>query len=368
MGKRRVLGPSAWMLGATGLLIGVVAAILVSQGNPGNMGLCLACFLRDIASFFAGEAANMAGTAYLRPEIVGLMLGATVASLGFREFRARGGSGALYRFALGFVFMVSALIFLGCPVRAWLRLGGGDLNAAVGVAGLITGVLIGTWFLKRGYVVGRSRKLATAVGWLMPAIAVVLLVLALVTSAAGSAPLGFTSAEAGSGVPGGVRAPLFLSLGAGLAIGFAAQRSRFCTVGGVRDAILVKRYDLLVGVAGLVLGVFVMNVALGQFSLGFEGQPAAHTNFLGNYLPMVLVGLTAVLMGGCPLRQVVMASEGDLDATSSVAGMLVGAVVAHAASIASTPAGPASAAWLALGIMAVVTLGIGFLRTQKAAA
>ena len=118
MAKKRVLGPSAWMLGGTGLVIGVAAAFLVKQGNPGNMGLCIACFLRDITSFFGGEAMKMNGFAYIRPEIVGLMLGATVAAFGFREFKARGSAGALYRFVLGFIFMVSALIFLGCPVRA----------------------------------------------------------------------------------------------------------------------------------------------------------------------------------------------------------------------------------------------------------
>lgn len=411
MGKRRVLGPSAWMLGATGLVIGVAAAILVKQGNPGNMGLCIACFLRDITSFFGGEAMKMNGFAYIRPEIVGLMLGATVAAFGFREFKARGGSGAVYRFVLGFIFMVSALIFLGCPVRAWLRLGGGDLNAAVGIAGLIAGIFIGTLFLKRGYIVGRAKKLAKPTGLIMPVIAVVLLVLALVTFYNGAAPDGFTtvakgakktaegavftaekviapagatmvdgeivgedgavvssadSVSAASGIPGGSRAPLYLSLVAGLAIGVAAQRSRFCSVGGIRDSILIKRYDLLVGVAGLVIGVAVMNIVFGQFNLGFEGQPAAHTNFLGNFLPMVLVGLTAVFMGGCPLRQLIMASEGDLDATAAILGMMAGALASHALTLASTGAGPASGAWVAMAVMAVVTLGIGFLRTQKA--
>ncbi|MBN2404764.1 MAG: YedE-related selenium metabolism membrane protein [Coriobacteriia bacterium] len=411
MGKRRVLGPSAWMLGATGLAIGVFAAYLVKQGNPGNMGLCIACFLRDISSFFGGEAMKMNGFAYIRPEIVGMMLGATVAAISFREFKARGGSGSVYRFVLGFIFMVSALIFLGCPVRAWLRLGGGDLNAAVGIAGLVVGIFVGTVFLRRGYIVGRVKKLAKPLGFVMAAIAVILLVLALVTFYSGAAPGGFStvakgakktaegvvftaekvispadasmvdgaivgadgavvaspdSVAAAAGVPGGSRAPLYLSLVAGLAIGVAAQRSRFCSVGGIRDSILIKRYDLLVGVAGLVIGVAVMNMVFGQFNLGFEGQPAAHTNFLGNFLPMVLVGLTAVFMGGCPLRQVIMASEGDLDAVAAILGMMLGAVASHALSLASTGAGPASGAWVAMGAMAAVTLGIGFMRTQKA--
>ena len=32
-----------------GGLIGVLAVVLVKLGNPGNMGICVACFTRDIA-------------------------------------------------------------------------------------------------------------------------------------------------------------------------------------------------------------------------------------------------------------------------------------------------------------------------------
>jgi hypothetical protein len=41
------------------------------------------------------------------------------------------------------------------------------------------------------------------------------------------------------------------------------------------------------------------------------------------------VGLTATLLGGCPLRQLVLSSEGDLDAGAVVFGMITGAAVAH---------------------------------------
>ena len=133
MARMRVVGKSAWVLGGAGLVIGSVAAWLVGQGNPGNMGLCIACFLRDTVGFFGGAAANMGGVAYIRPEIIGLMVGATASAMVFREFKSRGGSSVLLRFVLGFIFMASALIFLGCTVRAWLRLGGGDLNAVYGL-------------------------------------------------------------------------------------------------------------------------------------------------------------------------------------------------------------------------------------------
>ena len=120
MGKRRVVGPTAWILGGSGLFIGAVAAWLVSQGNPGNMGLCIACFLRDITGFFVGGVTNQGAVAYIRPEIIGIILGAMGAALVTREFRSRGGSAPLVRFVLGFIFMSAALVFLGCTrLVAW---------------------------------------------------------------------------------------------------------------------------------------------------------------------------------------------------------------------------------------------------------
>ncbi|MEN6431113.1 MAG: YedE family putative selenium transporter, partial [Coriobacteriales bacterium] len=351
MATKRRVGPSAWILGGAGVAIGVIAAWLVSQGNPGNMGLCIACFLRDTAGFFIGPAANMGAVAYIRPEIVGLMLGATLAALATKEFRPRGGSATAVRFLLGFVFMVAALVFLGCTVRAWLRLGGGDLNALWGILGIVAGVSVGVLALRRGFDLGRAGSVPRAMGWIAPLVAVVLLVLSVVTALSGPPnsftvttanalatgddppavfvkgadgapadvvkPAGGTVGAHGSIIasdgsvaasaasvaaakpqPGGKRAPLLISLAAGLAIGVIAQRSRFCSVGGIRDALLVKRFDLLFGVLGLLLGAFVANVALGQFHLGFEGQPIAHTDALGNFAAMAVAGLAAVLLGG----------------------------------------------------------------------
>lgn len=40
---------SRWGMIGTGVLIGVLAPLLQKLGNPGNMGICVACFERDIA-------------------------------------------------------------------------------------------------------------------------------------------------------------------------------------------------------------------------------------------------------------------------------------------------------------------------------
>ena len=104
------------------------------------MGICVACFERDIAG---GLGLHRAGIVqYLRPEIMGLVLGSLVMALASGEFRPRGGSSPVVRFVLGMIAAMGALVFLGCPWRAILRLAGGDLNAVLGIAGLVAGVVL----------------------------------------------------------------------------------------------------------------------------------------------------------------------------------------------------------------------------------
>ena len=67
-----------------GLLIGVVAAVLVLLGNPANMGFCIACFIRDTAGALGLHRA--AAVQYLRPEIIGIILGSFLLSLAKMEF------------------------------------------------------------------------------------------------------------------------------------------------------------------------------------------------------------------------------------------------------------------------------------------
>jgi uncharacterized protein len=115
---------SRWGIIVVGALIGIIAVSLQKLGNPANMGICMACFLRDIAGALGLHRAVM--VQYLRPEIPALILGAFIAAVSFGEFRFRTGSAPIVRFALGMFAMIGALIFLGCPWRALLRLAGGD--------------------------------------------------------------------------------------------------------------------------------------------------------------------------------------------------------------------------------------------------
>ena len=69
----------------SGALLGVLAPILVYFGNPKNMGVCAACFTRDIAG--ALNLHQMQATQYIRPEMIGIVIGAFIASLIFSEFK-----------------------------------------------------------------------------------------------------------------------------------------------------------------------------------------------------------------------------------------------------------------------------------------
>ena len=137
-------------------------------------------------------------------------------------------------------------------------------------------------------------------------------------------------------------APLVVALIVGLLIGFLAQRSRFCTVGAIRDAVLLHDSRLLYGVLTLIVTAFVTNLILGQFSPGFTDQPVAHTNAWWNFGGMVLAGLAFTLAGGCPGRQLFLAGEGDADSGIFITGMIVGAGFAHNYNMASSPSGPAA--------------------------
>ena len=328
-----------------GLGIGIISAGLVLFGNPANMGFCIACFLRDISGALGLHQA--AAVQYIRPEIIGLVLGSTVMALASKEFAARGGSSPMTRFVLGFFVMIGCLMFLGCPFRMILRLAGGDGNALFGLVGFAAGILCGVFFLNRGYSLKRTYKLPAAEGSVLPLIMAVLLVLL----AAAPAFIHFT--EAGGG-PGGSHAPILISLAAGLIVGALAQRTRLCMVGGIRDAVLFREWKLLLGFVAILASALVCNLILGNFHLGFAGQPVAHTDGLWNALGMLLAGFGCVLLGGCPLRQLVLSGEGNTDSAVTVLGLLVGAAFAHNFGLASSANGPTANGKIAVVIGLVV--------------
>ena len=315
-----------WLILLTGVVVGVAALILTAAGNPKNMGFCIACFERDIAGALGLHSA--AKVQYIRPEIIGIVLGALLAAVAAEEFRGRAGSSPACRFVLGLFVMIGALVFLGCPLRMVIRLGGGDLTAVAGLLGFLAGILVGIVFLKKGFSLGRAYPVRTGEGLVLPGVMVILLVLLV------AVPGVLKFSEEG---PGSMRAFWLVSLIAGLVVGVLAQRSRLCMAGGLRDVFLLKDYTLLTGFLAIWITVTVGNLILGNYNLSAVSQPVAHSQYLWSFLGMALAGWGSILLGGCPLRQLILAGEGSGDSAVTVLGMIVGAAVAHNFGLAGNP-------------------------------
>lgn len=341
----------------TGAVLGFLGVALVRLGNPPNMGVCIACFLRDITGALGLHRAPP--VQYLRPEIIGLVLGAWTAALATKNFRPIGGSSTFTRFILGFLAMIGMLVFLGCPVRAILRLAGGDLNALVGLAGLVAGVAAGVAFLNKGFTLGRAAPQNRVNGYLFPLIFGLLLLFLIFR-----APFLLFSQQG----PGAQHAPWLISLAAGLILGALAQRSRFCTIGGIRDFIMFRDSYLLTGFLAALAVALAGNLLVGAFKLGFTGQPVAHADGLWNFLGMALAGWASTLLGGCPMRQLVAASEGNTDCAATVFGIIFGAAVAHNFGLAASPQGVPLAGQVAVVGGLVVVLAIAWFNAKAPAA
>lgn len=343
-----------------GLVIGAIASLLVFFGNPANMGFCIACFIRDTAGALGLHRA--APVQYIRPEIIGIVLGSFICALARKEFASKGGSSPMTRFVLGFCVMIGCLMFLGCPFRMIIRIAAGDLNAVVGLVGFWAGVLAGVFFLNKGYSLKRTYKLTKAEGFMLPAVQIVFLILLI------AAPAFIFFSEEGAG-PGAKHAAIGISLAAGLIVGALAQITRLCMAGGLRDVILFKDTKLISGFAAIFVAALVCNLILTgvtdgtYFTLGMAGQPIAHTDGLWNALGMFVVGFGAILLGGCPLRQLVLSGEGNTDSQITFLGLFVGAAFAHNFGLASSGEGPTAAGKIAVIICIIICLVIACANT-----
>lgn len=337
----------------TGLIIGIIAVLLVHFGNPGNMGVCIACFLRDMAGAFGLHSA--ATLQYLRPEIIGIVLGAFLMGILSKEFSPRGGSSPFIRFILGFIILVGALMFLGCPTRLIFRLAGGDLNAILGLVGYVVGIIVGIFFLNKGFSLKRSYKVTKVEGYSFPLLNICLIILLV------AAPSILLFSVDG---PGSKHAPLILSLVLGGIVGALCQKTRLCTAGGIRDLIMFKDTYLFSGFVAIFVGALALNLVFGTFNLGFVNQPIAHTDGLWNFLGMVVVGWGSILLGGCPLRQLILSGEGNGDSMVTVMGMVAGAAFAHNFKLASSPKGPTTNGMIAVGICLALLCVISFMAIE----
>ena len=349
-----------------GLIFGVLTAVLAFAGNPANMAICAACFIRDVAGSLKLHSAEP--VQYFRPEIVGMVVGAFLIAIATKEYRSTAGSSPMVRFALGFIMMIGALVFLGCPLRMVIRMAAGDLNAWIGLIGFVLGTGTGAFFLNKGFSLGREYDTGKAAGAVLTVVLTLLFILAI------SGLIAVAASEKG---PGSMHAPWILALVVAIVIGALAQKTRLCFASGFRNAWLMRDFTMLLPIAGIFVIMLVYNIATGNFHLSTAGQPIAHSQQLWNILGLYAVGFAAVLAGGCPLRQMIMAGQGSSDAAVTFLGLLVGAAFAHnfgwagaaaAEATDTTPAvagGPALAGQVALVVCIVVLFIIAGVNIQK---
>ena len=118
----------------------------------------------------------------------------------------------------------------------------------------------------------------------------------------------------------------------GVIVGYLAQRSRMCFVGGIRDFILVRDTELLKGLIAFGLTAWLAfplaGVIIGS-GFGPSGVSDA-VSVLATILGGFGVGYFSILANGCPLRQHVLAAQGAKSSITYLAGFLAGAVLFHA--------------------------------------
>ncbi|WP_088335439.1 YeeE/YedE thiosulfate transporter family protein [Methanopyrus sp. KOL6] len=143
----------------TGLVAGVSAAILQAVfrvSPPPAYGICIACHTRDLVNWImnhaAGTTLGMAPVSKPFPvlTVVGIFIGALIASFAHGEFRIRKTHHPVVGFVLGFLVINFALFMGGCPIRTSLRTMYGDVVALLGLISIAVGVVLGAeFYLKR---------------------------------------------------------------------------------------------------------------------------------------------------------------------------------------------------------------------------
>jgi uncharacterized protein len=123
------------------------------------------------------------------------------------------------------------------------------------------------------------------------------------------------------------------SLCLGLIVGYLGQRSRMCSIGGLRDYVLVRDTGLLKGAAALLVTTWVaFSVAhvihgTGHGLIAAGTKPSSLTAVVAILVGAIVLGVFATLSGACPLRQHVLAGQGRVGAWSFLAGFYLMAVV-----------------------------------------
>ena len=143
-----------------------------------------------------------------------------------------------------------------------------------------------------------------------------------------------------------------VTVSAGLIAGWVGQRSRFCTVGGLRDFLLARDTTLLLGVVALFAAAWLAFPLVEGLLLATSPAVTEQAEGLGALDPLALepgaaagdeglpslslaavifvggigVGLVSTIAGGCPFRQHVLAGQGSRQARFYLLGFYLAAL------------------------------------------
>ncbi len=122
------------------------------------------------------------------------------------------------------------------------------------------------------------------------------------------------------------------TLAVGVLIGYMGQRSRFCTISGIRDFFVTKDSFRLKGLIGLIVGGAIGYTAfhflggkIPDFPLGMTGMQSSGI-LIATVIGGIGLGFFSVFSEGCPFRQHVMAAEGRESAMFYLIGFYIGIV------------------------------------------
>ncbi len=143
-----------------------------------------------------------------------------------------------------------------------------------------------------------------------------------------------------------------ISLVVGLVAGWVGQRSRFCSIGGIRDLLLTRSTALLGGMIALFVAAWVLYplirlvkpsappqiveytgaepnpddpAAIGPEE-GLQQPPAISPLRVLIFLSGIGLGFVSLLVDGCPFRQHVLAGQGLRSAQFYLVGFYIAAL------------------------------------------
>src|SRR6266852_7540362 len=141
-------------MGVTAGLLAVVVGTFFQVRPPEAYGICMACHGRDLLNwtlnmlFHTHLTVASASAVFPVLTTLGVMFGAVVGAKTSGEFRWYSPESSLKEFVYGLLVMNFALVAGGCSIRLLLRSAAGDLIGVMGFVGMISGVVLGTFWLR----------------------------------------------------------------------------------------------------------------------------------------------------------------------------------------------------------------------------